>query len=54
MRRSVLLLSPVLCVSLLACPRPKDEDGTQDSGAERGSETGEEPKPAVKQEPIPK
>lgn len=50
MRINPLQLLPVLFVSLLACPRPKDEEGTQDSGAERGSETGEEPKPAVKQE----
>jgi hypothetical protein len=35
-------------LSLTACPGAKDEEGGKDSGAERGSETGEEPKPAVK------
>jgi hypothetical protein len=40
-------------LSLTACPSAKDEEGGKDSGAERGSEGGEEPKPAVKQEPSP-
>ena len=43
MRRISIPLSIVVLVSQLAgCPRPKDGDGSTDSGAGRGStETGE-------------
>jgi hypothetical protein len=51
-RTTVLLLATVS--TLTACPGAKDEEGGKDSGAERGSETGDGPKPAVKTEPKPK
>jgi hypothetical protein len=47
-RTTILLLATFS--TLTACPGAKDEEGGKDSGATRGSETGEEPKPAVKQE----
>lgn len=48
--RTAPLIVLVTAITLAACPSAKDEEGGKDSGATRGSETGEEPKPAVKQE----
>jgi hypothetical protein len=48
--RTVVPLALATVFSLTACPDAKDEEGGKDSGAERGSEGSEEPKPAVKTE----
>jgi hypothetical protein len=49
MRRISLQLPIVVLVTLLAgCPRPKDGDGSTDSGAERGTTETGEPEPPSK------